>query len=69
MYYLQHERPFVSDTQTRGEGEKHKRNHYREGVFQIILFINFTINKTIEGTDNRTEESQIKSYLHITMTL
>jgi hypothetical protein len=22
-----------------------------------------------EGTDNRTEESQIKSYLHITLTL
>jgi hypothetical protein len=35
----------------------------------IYLFINFTINKTIEGTDNRTEESQIKSYLHITRTL
>jgi hypothetical protein len=35
----------------------------------IYLFINFTINKTIEGTDNRTVESQIKSYLHITLTL
>jgi hypothetical protein len=35
----------------------------------IYLFINFTITKTIEGTDNRTEESQIKSYLHITRTL
>ena len=35
----------------------------------IILYINFIINRTIEGTDNRTEESQIKSYLHITLTL
>ena len=25
----------------------------------MFLFINFTINKTIEGVDNRTEEFQI----------
>ena len=35
----------------------------------IYLFINFTINKTIGDTDNRPEESQIKSYLHITLTM
>jgi hypothetical protein len=40
-----------------------------ELFYFIYLFINFTINKTIEGTDNRTVESQIKSYLHITLTL
>jgi hypothetical protein len=30
----------------------------------LYLFINFTINKTNDGTDNRTEESQIKSYTY-----
>jgi hypothetical protein len=38
-------------------------------IYLFIYKLNFTINKTIEGTDNRTVESQIKSYLHITLTL